>query len=165
MPVSSPPQLGLVCITVSKDIRYRTVTRKRLLEQSDDGQRKLLDDIYRANLQTLDGALQYCRRNGIRLYRMPSSIFPFFDEDIGRAVMQPLAPLLARTGRRAAELGLRILDAADGRDRLLRLVAAKDVADAPEREGDDQEAEKDLRDEGGALVTDRSQHKEVWSTA
>jgi len=109
MPVSSPPQLGLVCITVSKDIRYRTVTRKRLLEQSDDGQRKLLDDIYRDNLQTLDGALQYCRRNGIRLYRMPSSIFPFFDEDIGRAVMQPLAPALARTGRRATELGLRLV--------------------------------------------------------
>jgi UV DNA damage endonuclease len=109
MPVSSPPQLGLVCITVSKDIRYRTVTRKRLLEQSDDGQRKLLDDIYRDNLQTLDGALQYCRRNGIRLYRIPSSIFPFFDEDIGRAVMQPLAPALARTGRRATELGLRLV--------------------------------------------------------
>jgi UV DNA damage endonuclease len=27
------PELGLVCITVSKDVRYRTVTRKRLLEQ------------------------------------------------------------------------------------------------------------------------------------
>jgi UV DNA damage endonuclease len=109
MSVSSSPQLGLVCITVSKDIRYRTVTRKRLLEQSDDGQRKVLDDIYRDNLQTLDGALQYCRRNGIRLYRIPSSIFPFLDEDIGRAVMQPLAPALARTGRRATELGLRLV--------------------------------------------------------
>jgi UV DNA damage endonuclease len=104
-----PPALGLVCITVSKDVRYRTVTRKRLLEQSDAGQRKLLDDIYRDNLQTLDGALQYCQRNGIRLYRMPSSIFPFFDEDIGREVMQALAPALARTGQRATELGLRLV--------------------------------------------------------
>jgi UV DNA damage endonuclease len=105
----TPPRLGLVCITVSKDIRYRTVTRKRLLEQSDAGQRRLLDGIYRDNLQTLDGALQYCQRNGIRLYRLPSSIFPFFDEDIGREVMQPLAPALARTGRRATELGLRLV--------------------------------------------------------
>lgn len=103
------PELGLVCITVSKDVRYRTVTRKRLLEQSDAGQRRLLDEIYRDNLQTLDGALGYCQREGIRLYRMPSSIFPFFDEDIGREVMQPLAPALARTGARATQLGLRLV--------------------------------------------------------
>jgi UV DNA damage endonuclease len=80
------PELGLVCITVSKDVRYRTVTRKRLLELSDAGQRKVLDDIYRDNIQTLDRALQYCKREGIRLYRLPSSIFPFFDEDVGREV-------------------------------------------------------------------------------
>jgi len=103
------PELGLVCITVSKDIRYRTVTRKRLLEQSDAGQRKILEDIYRDNIQTLDGALAYCQREGIRLYRMPSSIFPFFDEDIGREVMQGLAPALARTGARATQLGLRLV--------------------------------------------------------
>jgi len=103
------PELGLVCITVSKDIRYRTVTRKRLLEQSDAGQRKLLDEIYRDNIQTLDGALAYCQREGIRLYRMPSSIFPFFDEDVGREVMQPLAPALARTGARATQMGLRLV--------------------------------------------------------
>ena len=109
VPAPQRPELGLVCITTSKEVRYRTVTRKRLLEQSDAGQRKLLDEIYRDNLQTLDGALQYCRREGIRLYRMPSSIFPFFDEDIGREVMQALAPALARTGQRATELGLRLV--------------------------------------------------------
>jgi UV DNA damage endonuclease len=103
------PELGLVCITVSKDIRYRTVTRKRLLEQSDAGQRKILDEIYRDNIQTLDGALAYCQREGIRLYRMPSSIFPFFDEDIGREVMQPLAAALARTGARATQQGVRLV--------------------------------------------------------
>src|SRR5438094_6271021 len=97
------PELGLVCITVSKDVRYRTVTRKRLLELSEAGQRKVLDDIYRDNIQTLDGALQYCKREGIRLYRLPSSIFPFFDEDVGREVMQGLAASLARTGERAGE--------------------------------------------------------------
>ncbi len=102
-------ELGLVCITVSKDIRYRTVTRKRLLAQPDGGQRKLLDGIYRDNIQTLDGALQYCKREGIRLYRLPSSIFPFFDEDVGREVMRELAPSLSRTGRRATEMGLRLV--------------------------------------------------------
>jgi UV DNA damage endonuclease len=109
MSASSSPNLGLVCITTTKDVRYRTITRKRLLEHPEAGQRKLLDDIYRDNLQTLDGALQYCQREGIRLYRMPSSIFPFFDEDVGRAVMEGLAPLLSRTGIRARELGLRLV--------------------------------------------------------
>jgi UV DNA damage endonuclease len=103
------PELGLVCITVSKDVRYRTVTRTRLLAQSDAGQRTILGDIYRDNLQTLDRALAYCQREGIRLYRMPSSIFPFFDVDIGREVMQGLAPALARTGARATELGIRLV--------------------------------------------------------
>jgi UV DNA damage endonuclease len=41
---------------------------------------------------------------------MPSSIFPFFDEDIGREVLQQtLAPALARTGKRATELGIRLV--------------------------------------------------------
>ncbi|HEX8788304.1 MAG TPA: UV DNA damage repair endonuclease UvsE [Telluria sp.] len=110
MPASpTPPHLGLVCITTSKDVRYRTVTRKRLLEHSDADQRRVLDDIYRDNIRTLDGALDFCTRRGIRLYRIPSSIFPFFDEDIGRDVMQELAPALAHTGARARELGLRLV--------------------------------------------------------
>jgi UV DNA damage endonuclease len=103
------PELGLICITNSKDIRYRTVTRKRVLEQSEAGQRKLLEDIYRDNIQTLDGALAWCQREGIRLYRLPSSIFPFFDEDVGREVMKGLAPALARTGERATRQGLRLV--------------------------------------------------------
>jgi UV DNA damage endonuclease len=109
MSASQRPALGLVCITTSKDVRYRIVTRKRLLEQSDAGQRKILDEIYRDNLQTLDGALDYCRREGIRLYRMPSSLFPFLDEDIGREVMQPLAAAMAHTGRKATALGIRLV--------------------------------------------------------
>lgn len=103
------PNLGLVCITVSKDVRYRTVTRKRLLEHSLDAQRRLLEDLYRDNIQTLDNALRYCETEGIRLYRLPSSIFPFADEDIGREVLAPFAATLARSGRRAIERGLRLV--------------------------------------------------------
>ncbi|MFP5391407.1 MAG: UV DNA damage repair endonuclease UvsE [Gammaproteobacteria bacterium] len=103
------PHLGLVCITLSKEVRYRTVTRKRLLELSFDAQRKLLDELYRDNIQTLDGALRYCEREGISLYRIVSSIFPFADEDIGREVLQPLAGALARTGQRALERNIRLV--------------------------------------------------------
>ena len=103
------PHLGLVCITVSNAVRYRTITRKRLLEHSLDGQRKLLDELYRSNIQVLDNALRYCEQEGIRLYRMPSSIFPFSDEDIGREVLAPFAATLARTGARALERGIRLV--------------------------------------------------------
>ncbi|UVW29286.1 UV damage endonuclease UvsE [Massilia sp. H6] len=104
-----PPELGLVCITSSKDVRYRTVTRKRLLEQSDEGQRRILEDIYRDNIQTFDKALAYCLAEKIGLYRIPSSIFPFADEDIGRAVLAPFATTLGRSGRRALDLGIRLV--------------------------------------------------------
>ncbi|MFC5513522.1 UV DNA damage repair endonuclease UvsE [Massilia jejuensis] len=103
------PHLGLVCITVSKDIRYRTVTRTRLHAQSPEGQSKTLEDIYRDNLQTLDDALRYCERAGISLYRMPSSIFPFADTPAGLAILQTLATSLARTGKRALEAGIRLV--------------------------------------------------------
>jgi len=103
------PNLGLVCITASKDIRYRTVTRKRLLEQSPDGQRKILEDIYRDNLQTFDAAMRYCVANGLRLYRLPSSIFPFADTPEGLDLLRTLAPALARSGKRALEAGIRLV--------------------------------------------------------
>jgi UV DNA damage endonuclease len=103
------PHLGLVCITVSKDIRYRTVTRTRLHAQSPEGQRKTLEDIYRDNLQTLDGALRYCEQAGISLYRLPSSIFPFADTPEGLAILRTLATSLARTGKRALASGIRLV--------------------------------------------------------
>ena len=103
------PHLGLVCITVSKDIRYRTVTRTRLHAQSPEGQAKTLEDIYRDNLQTLDGALRYCEGAGISLYRLPSSIFPFADTPEGLTLLQTLATSLARTGKRALAAGIRLV--------------------------------------------------------
>jgi UV DNA damage endonuclease len=103
------PNLGLVCITNSKEVRYRTVTRTRLHAQSPDAQNKVLEDIYRDNIQTFDAALRFCRREGISLYRLPSSIFPFADTPQGLAILRALAPSLARSGRRALETGIRLV--------------------------------------------------------
>lgn len=103
------PHLGLVCITISKDIRYRTVTRTRLHAQSPEGQATILEDIYRDNLQTLDNALRYCEQAGISLYRLPSSIFPFADTPEGLAILQTLEASLARTGQRALARGIRLV--------------------------------------------------------
>jgi UV DNA damage endonuclease len=109
MPSPSAPRLGLVCLTVAGTIKYRTITRKRLLEQTPAMQQKLLDDIYRSNIQTLDGALRYCEQEGIELYRMPSSIFPFADDDLGRDLLASFAPALAHTGGRATARGIRLV--------------------------------------------------------
>jgi UV DNA damage endonuclease len=103
------PQLGLVCITQSTEVRYKTVTRKRLLALSPPGQRQLLDTLYRDNIAAFDTALRYCEREGIALYRILSSIFPFADEDIGREALQPLAPALAHAGQRATAGGIRLV--------------------------------------------------------
>ena len=103
------PHLGLVCITVSNAVRYRTITRKRLLEHGPAAQQALLDALYRANIETLDNALLYCEREHIALYRMPSSMFPFADDDIGRELLASFAPTLARTGARARERNIRLV--------------------------------------------------------
>lgn len=103
------PRLGLVCITTSKEVRYRALTRKRLLEHDDAGQRSVLEELYRANLQTLDNAMDYCEREGIALYRMPSSIFPFADTPLGLDILQGFKDALGRTGRRATERGIRLV--------------------------------------------------------
>jgi UV DNA damage endonuclease len=104
-----PPHLGLVCVTVSNEIKYRTITRKRLLEQSPDTQQKLLDDIYRSNIQAFDTAMRYCERENIGLYRIPSSIFPFADDDLGRDLLASFADTLARSGARARERNIRLV--------------------------------------------------------
>lgn len=103
------PHLGLVCITVATDVRYRTITRKRLLEQPPDKQQELLNGIYRANIQSFDNAMRYCERENIALYRIPSSIFPFADEDIGREILLKLSDMLARSGANAAEKNIRLV--------------------------------------------------------
>lgn len=101
--------LGLVCITHSQEVRYRTITRKRLLQQSYAVQQKLLEEIYRDNIQRLDTALRYCVQESIRLYRMPSSLFPFSDEDVGREVLTKLGGVVGRVGEWATRNNIRLV--------------------------------------------------------
>lgn len=103
------PQLGLVCITHSDEVRYRTITRKRLLQFDGAEQKRMLRDIYAANLARLNGALDFCTGRGLRLYRMTSNLFPFADDEAGSDVLEEFAGELQRTGARAAELGLRLV--------------------------------------------------------
>jgi UV DNA damage endonuclease len=106
---TTTPRLGLVCITHSDEVRYRTVTRKRLLQFDAAEQKRRLRELYAANLARLNGALDFCTARGLRLYRMTSNLFPFADDEAGSDVLEEFSDELRRTGARAAELGIRLV--------------------------------------------------------
>ena len=103
------PELGLVCITTSDAVRFRTVTRKRLLQLSEIEQETVLRELYTDNLKRLDKAIDFCSVNQIKLYRMTSALFPFADTDLGEAVLQSMTEELRNTGDRALSLGIRLV--------------------------------------------------------
>jgi UV DNA damage endonuclease len=106
---TTTPRLGLVCITQSDEVRYKTVTRKRLLQFPEGEQKRMLRDLYAANLARLNGALDFCAARGWGLYRMTSGLFPFADDEAGTDVLEEFAGELQRTGARAVALGIRLV--------------------------------------------------------
>ncbi|MEG4232519.1 UV DNA damage repair endonuclease UvsE [Microcoleus sp. Pol11C3] len=103
------PELGLVCITTSDAVRFRTVTRKRLLQLSETEQETVLRELYIDNLKRLDKAIDFCSVNQIKLYRMTSALFPFADTDLGEAVLHSMTEELRRVGDRAISLNIRLV--------------------------------------------------------
>ncbi len=103
------PQLGLVCITHSDEVRYRTVTRTRLLQFARDEQQRMLRAIYADNLLRLTRALDFCQTHEIKLYRLTSGLFPFADDPLGADVLTEFAPEVRATGEHATELGIRLV--------------------------------------------------------
>lgn len=101
--------LGLVCITHSEDVRYKTVTRKCLLSFDEEAQRETLRNLYHENIARLKRAVEYCLANNINLYRMTSALFPFSDEAVGAAILEEFADELAAIGTSATEQGLRLV--------------------------------------------------------
>lgn len=97
-----------MCITRSDALRYRTITRKRLLGLGPDRRHELLT-IYEANLETLGRVPGHCRELGTRLYRIPSFLFPFADEPFGAELLQGLGERLAAVGRRFREHDIRVV--------------------------------------------------------
>jgi UV DNA damage endonuclease len=113
MPVPHPapvqPQLGLVCITHSDAVRFKTITRKRLLELPPALRPQHLRQVYEANVRRLDQAISFCQRQGIRLYRITSDLFPSGDESPGADVVAEFAEPLRAIGLRAIEAGIRLV--------------------------------------------------------
>ena len=103
------PRLGLVCITTSDRVRYRTITRKRLLQFSLPEQERVLQELYADNLERLNAALSFCEEEGIKLYRLTSRLFPFADEPVGAETLASLTESLRKVGARAAALEIRLV--------------------------------------------------------
>lgn len=101
--------LGLVCITHSEEVRYRTTTRKVLLSLDEAAQGEKLRGIYTENVSRLKKAVEYCLSNNINLYRMTSNLFPFADEAMGAEILTEFAEELAEIGTDALARNLRLV--------------------------------------------------------
>jgi UV DNA damage endonuclease len=107
---STLPNLGLVCITIGPEVRYRTTTRTRFLALPDDAARTaLLDELYRHNIRTLFAAIEYCHAREICLYRVTSNLFPQVDHPIGQAVRESLADEMKGFAAHAKRLSVRVV--------------------------------------------------------
>jgi UV DNA damage endonuclease len=102
-------KLGLVCITASDRVRFRALTRKRLLQHTIVEQEKLLEQLYADNLNRLEKAIAYCDEENIRLYRLSSALFPFADTSIGKNILGEFADSMKLIGTRAQKLGIRLV--------------------------------------------------------
>jgi UV DNA damage endonuclease len=103
------PRLGLVCITASQQVRFRALTRKRLLQFSEVEQLELLRQLYRDNLSRLHKAWDFCIVQKIQLYRLSSALFPFADTPEGKTVLNEFRQELAECGKRAIDAGIRVV--------------------------------------------------------
>jgi len=103
------PHLGLVCITIGDRVRYRTITRKRLLQFEELEQQEILRDLYTDNLARLQNALDFCLAHHIRLYRFPTGLFPFADAPLGADVLREFSAELLKVGQRASGRGIRLV--------------------------------------------------------
>ncbi len=101
--------LGLVCITNSEEVRYKTVTRKRLLSFDETTQAEMLRALYRENINRVNNAIEYCAASDINLYRLTSGLFPFSDELIGAEILTEFNEQLSFIGKKAIAQNLRIV--------------------------------------------------------
>lgn len=113
-PDAPPPsgrglELGLVCITLSEAVRFRALTRTRLLKLPPGEQVAVLEALYRENLRRLALACDFCEHHSIRLYRCTSGLFPFADMPDGERVLAGMAPDVRAVGKRFTDRGIRMV--------------------------------------------------------
>jgi UV DNA damage endonuclease len=103
------PKLGLVCVTASEEVRFRTVTRRTLSKLSVSEQQEKLRKVYTANLINLAKAIAFCQKEQIQLYRLSSALFPFADTALGIEILREFEPQLEQVGNEAKKLKIRLV--------------------------------------------------------
>ena len=103
------PKLGLVCVTASNEVRFRTVTRRTLSKLSETEQQEKLRTIYSANVERLSKAIAFCQRENIQLYRLSSGLFPFADNSTGKKILLEFADRLQQIGQSARNSNIRLV--------------------------------------------------------
>lgn len=98
-----------MCITASEEVRYRALTRKRLLQFAADQQKVMLRELYADNLARFGKAIEFCYGHNIRLYRLTSALLPFADDPAGEDLLDEFADQAAQLGARALECGIRVV--------------------------------------------------------
>lgn len=109
--IHTHPKLGLVCITSSKEIRFRTMTRTRYLKLSLAEREAALKELYLSNLNRLDAAISFCHQHQIPLYRITCGLFPLSDmeDEIGGRILEEMRADLSQIGKRSQQLGIRMV--------------------------------------------------------
>lgn len=102
-------QYGLVCVTYSDEVRYRTISQKRLLQHALDEQRTMLCMLYEENIRRLRRAINFCKNEGIALTAFLPRFFSCSDEEVGRDTLSRFACDLARLGEEAVRRGVRLV--------------------------------------------------------
>lgn len=103
------PTLGLVCMTQSERVRFKTITRTQLQKSPETQQREVLRALYRHNRERLADGFAFCKEHGIGLFRMSSDLFPFSDTPLGEEVLREFTTELARIGEEAKSAQLRLV--------------------------------------------------------
>ncbi|HVE69843.1 MAG TPA: UV damage endonuclease UvsE [Thermoanaerobaculia bacterium] len=101
--------LGLVCLTTTDEVRFRTITRTRLRALDPHVQVTTLRELYTDNIRRLSGAIDFCRKRRIRLYRLTSGLFPQSEDGPGHDVLGELEAAIADIGERATAAGIRLV--------------------------------------------------------
>lgn len=109
MTTNQLPKLGLVCVSASDEVRFRTVTRRTLSKLSQSQQREKLEKVYTANTERLAKAIAFCQRQNIQLYRLSSALFPFSDEPMGEELLTKFTSRLQEIGNTAKNHSIRLV--------------------------------------------------------
>jgi UV DNA damage endonuclease len=106
---NSLPKLGLCCLTSDGVISYKTITKKRFDSLSDKDKYTALAKIYKANIDMFVSAINYCATNDIKMYRVTSHLFPFYETEIGVSILATLSNELKTIGNTAKTLDIRVV--------------------------------------------------------